>query len=96
MSRFNVESHLHRLVGRSRHVREVIWIRRYKNAHTAIKRCIDILTTEGQVGDVVEIVLMNLGRMDLGTIRYRATGSIEVLWNDTEAKKLRNQQLLGK
>lgn len=93
MAKFNIEAHLHRLVGNSMRVRETVWIRRYHRIETATRKATEFLICEGQVGDVIEFVLMK-NDMQVGTVQYKASGKIIVLWNDDEAKKLRNRELL--
>ena len=100
MAKFNIEAHLHRLIGRSKDKREVAWIRRYATIDTAVRRCTQFLVTEGQVGDVIEFVLIKIPGYQVGTVSFRiggkGVGSIEVLWNREEANKIRNDRLLGR
>lgn len=91
MARFNIEAHLHRLVGRS-DFRTVVWIRRYARIETAIRKATEFLIVEGEVGDLIEFVL-RINGMQVGTVRRSATGKLEVLWNNSEAKKLRNASM---
>lgn len=94
MAHFNVEAHLHRLTGRSKDIRHIEWVRHYGKIETAVRRCMEYLITEGQVGDVIEFVLKKISGMQVGTIRYHATGKIDVVWNNTEAKRIRNEREL--
>ena len=92
MAKFNIQAHLHRLErGGSR----TVWIRQYARIETAVRRCTEYLIIEGEVGDLIEFVL-KINGYQVGTIRMKATGKMEVLWNDTEAKRERNKRLLEK
>jgi hypothetical protein len=90
MAKFNIEAHLHRFSGT---VRRVAWIRYYARIETAVRRCSEFLVVEGEVGDIIEFTL-KINGYQVGTIQLKATGKINVLWNDTEAKKLQNKHLL--
>jgi len=93
MTQFNIQAHLHRFEGQSK-IRTTAWIRYYARIETAIRRCSEYLVVEGQVGDVIEFVLIKIPGYQLGTVRLKATGHLDILWNTADAAKIRNQQLL--
>lgn len=90
MARLNIEAHLHRYEGKTR---EVFWVRHYARIETAIRRCTEYLILEGEVGDTIEFVL-KINGLQVGTIRYTAVSKLDIVWNNTEAKKLRNKKLM--
>lgn len=92
MAKFNIEAHLHRS---AKGLRETVWVRHYARIETAVRRCTEYLVLDGEVGDIIEFVL-KLNRYQVGTIRLTATGSMTVIWNDTEAKRERNKYYFQK
>lgn len=94
MARFNIEGRLHRLVGRSKDLRSVVWIRNYGIIDTAVRTGIAYLIAEGQVGDIIEFTLKKISGLQVATLRYRANGKIDVEWNYREGVKLRNAREL--
>ena len=95
MALFNIEAHLHRLVHGSSSKRETVWIRRYARIENAMRRSTEFLMIEGEVGDVIEFVLV-INAYQVGTIQYKATGKISIVWNDDAARKARNKTLLAR
>lgn len=91
MPRFNIQGHLHRMKN-GHHL--FVWTRNYARIETAVRRCTEFLILEGEVGDIIEFTLKVNG-YQVGTIRLKATGKMEVLWNDSEVKKVKNDSLLG-
>lgn len=91
MARLHIEGHLHRL---TKGGRTFIWTRHYARIETAVHRCTTFLILEGEIGDVIEFTLKKNG-YQVGTVRLKATGKIEVLWNDDHVTKKKNQLLLG-
>jgi hypothetical protein len=91
MARLNIEGHLHRLVHHNR--REQIWTRHYARIETAIQRCTLFLMMDGHVGDLIEFTV-KINGYQVGTIRLKATGKIEVNWNRDPDGKDRNTKLL--
>jgi hypothetical protein len=83
---------LHRLHGKTL---RPVWTRKYARIDTAIPRMSLYLALEGEVGDVVEFHLTTNG-MQVGTMRLRATGVLETIWNKTEADHMRNLDLFNK
>lgn len=92
MQRFNVDGILHRRDGNKL---VVFWVRSYARIETAVRRCTEYLILEGQVGDVIEFVL-KINGMQVGTIKMSASGKMSVVWNDTEAKRLKSEQILAR
>lgn len=90
MARINIEGHLHRMVMGHR---ELVWTRHYARIETAVQRCTAYLILDGEVGDVIEFTLKVNG-YQVGTIRMKATGKMEVLWNDDYVSKKKNKDLL--
>jgi hypothetical protein len=89
MARLNIEGHLHRLV-HGRHT--FVWTRHYARIETAVQRCTAFLMLDGEVGDIIEFTL-KINGYQVGTIRLKATGKMEVVWNRKEADKARNAAL---
>lgn len=90
MARLNIEGHLHRLVHGKR---EHVWIRHYARIETAVQRCTAFLMLDGEVGDVIEFTLKVNG-YQVGTVRLKATGKMEVVWNRNDIGKIKNKLLL--
>jgi hypothetical protein len=89
MARFNIQAHLHRV---EKGYLQPVWVRYYARIETAIRRCTEYLIIEGEVGDIIEFVL-KLNGYQVGVIKLKATGKIDVVWNDTEAKRERNKRM---
>lgn len=93
MAAFNIDALLHRRT--SQNTTTAVWVRHYARIETAIKRCMEYLIFEGEVGDVIEFTLRR-NFMQVGTIRMKASGGVEIVWNTTEAKRLKSEQLLNR
>lgn len=91
MARYNIHAHLHRL---TKSGLKPVWVRYYARIETAVRRCTEYLILEGEVGDVIEFVL-KINGYQVGTIRLKSTGKMDVCWNDDEAQKSRNRLLLA-
>jgi hypothetical protein len=92
MPRLNINVTLHRLVGKKL---TAMWTRPYARVETAMSKCMAALIIDGQVGDVFEIHLRSNG-MQVGTMRLKADGKVEVLWNTDEARRLKIAAVLEK
>ena len=96
MAHFNIEAHLHRRQGRTKNTK-TIWIRRYATIQTAMRRCTEFLIDEGQVGDVIEFILIKIPGYQVATIRSTlksgGRAEAEITWNDSEAKRLKNERM---
>lgn len=93
MSKYNIDAILHRIEDGVKGKKIVAWVRSYARIETAVRRIVEYLIFEGQVGDVVELVLRT-NQMQVGTIKMSATSKVSVVWNDTEAKRLKSEQIL--
>lgn len=95
MSKYNIDAILHRIEDGVKSKKIVAWVRSYARIETAVRRIMEYLIFEGQVGDVVELVLRT-NQMQVGTIKMSATSKVSVVWNDTEAKRLKSEQILNR
>ncbi len=77
MAKFNIEAILHRR--KKNNETYVVWTRLYARIETAVRRCTEIMVLEGEVGDVIEFTL-RLNGWQIGTIRMRANGKMQVDW----------------
>lgn len=91
MSTLHIQATLHRRVSKNRLA--PVWTRRYARIETATAKAMEYLMFAGAVGDVIEFHLRR-NSMQVGTIRMMASGKVDIIWNTTEAMRLKSEHIL--
>lgn len=91
MSTLHIEATLHSRASKTRFIR--VWTRRYARIETATAKAMEYLMFAGAVGDVIEFHLRR-NSMQVGTIRMMASGKVDIIWNTTEAMRLKSEHIL--